>query len=91
MGDDYSDFLKKAEIYFFRIRRKIISVFFVFLIGAVLGGVNYQKIVQFLFSSFKFQDASLVLSSPSQIIGLVFSISFFVGIFSTFFIVFSPS
>jgi len=77
-------FLKTAEFYFFKIRNRLLRVVFVFLLGAVLGMIFYQKIFQFLISCFNFQQTSLVLTSPSQAISLILSVGFLTGVLLAF-------
>ena len=76
--------LKTAEVYFLKIRSLLIQVFFVFFLGAILGMVFYQKIFQFLISCFNFQQTSLVLTSPSQVISLILSVGFLTGVLLSF-------
>ena len=77
-------FLKTAEFYFLKIRNRLLRVVFVFLLGAILGMIFYQKIFQFLISCFNFQQTSLVLTSPSQAVSLILSVGFLTGILVSF-------
>jgi len=81
MGEEI---LKTAEFYFLKMRKRLLRVVFVFLLGAVLGTVFYQKIFQFLVSCFNFQQTSLVLTSPSQAISLILSVGFLTGVLIAF-------
>lgn len=78
------EILKTAELYFLKIRNRLLRVVFVFLLGAILGIVFYQKIFQFLTSLFNFQQTSLVLTSPSGAISLILSVGFLTGVLISF-------
>ena len=78
------DLLKTAGYYFLKMRNRLLRVVFVFLLGAILGMIFYQKIFQFLVSRFNFQQTSLVLTSPSQAISLILSVGFLTGVLISF-------
>jgi len=77
------DLLKTAG-YFLKMRNRLLRVVFVFLLGAILGIIFYQKIFQFLVARFNFQQTSLVLTSPSQVFSLILSVGFLTGVLISF-------
>lgn len=76
--------LKNMEVYLWRIRKEILKVLLVFAGGFLLGVIFYQKILGIISSLFNFQQTSLILTSPSQVIGLILSVGFFTGILVSF-------
>jgi sec-independent protein translocase protein TatC len=78
------NFLINYSSHFREIRRRLMAVILVFLLGNVFGMVFYQKILRLILSFFLFQETSLILTSPSQMISLILSLGFFTGIVVAF-------
>lgn len=76
--------MENAEVYFWKIRKEILKILVIFVVGFLAGAVFYQKILSIVFSFFNFRQTSLVLTSPGQAISLILSVGFFSGILISF-------
>ncbi len=70
----------KYRPYLLELRLQVFIIFVIFIVGAIFGLVNSQKIVDFILGLYNFKNVSIITTSPYQYISLTFTVSFIVGI-----------
>lgn len=78
--------LNKINVYFpflIEIRRRVITIFLVFSVAAIVGVVFYEKIVLFFISLLDLKGATIIFTSPFEYMNLSVNCGVVVGIIIT--------
>lgn len=77
---DFREFADKFQPYLFELRKHIIVIIALFVVGCVVGLFFSQSILYFVLSLFHFDGIKIITTSPYQFIDITFSISFLLGL-----------
>jgi sec-independent protein translocase protein TatC len=77
MTDDVLDLIVK---YFTEIRKKLLIAVVMFLIGAVIGAINYQRILEFFLTVYDLDKINIVYTSPYQSINIAMNSALLSGL-----------
>jgi sec-independent protein translocase protein TatC len=68
------------ESYWLEIRKRLITVVVAFVVGAVIGILKYQQILNAIISGFNLDNVNIVLTSPYQFVNLAVGSALTMGI-----------
>lgn len=82
--DDFEAAYDKYFPFIAEIRNRLFFLAAIFLISAIIGFANYQRIVTFILNLFDFTGVNVVFTSPFQFINLAISAGIFTGFLTVF-------
>lgn len=77
--EELTEFYIKYRPYLLELRMQLFIIIVIFIIGALIGLLNSQKIVDLILGLYNFKGVSIITTSPYQYISLTFTVSFIVG------------
>lgn len=83
-SDTIRQIINNYSPYFKEIKRRLLFIFYAFLIGTLVGFGFYEDIIKFLIGSLSLRGVNIVFTSPFQFINLAISTGVATGLVVTF-------
>lgn len=83
-SDTIRQIINNYSPYFKEIKRRLLFIFYTFLIGTLVGFGFYEDIIKFLIGSLSLKGVNIVFTSPFQFINLAISTGVATGLVVTF-------
>jgi sec-independent protein translocase protein TatC len=80
LREEYQRFLP----FIYEVRKRLLIIVSVFVIGSVLGFLYYEKVVRFILGLFNLDGVNIVFTSPFQFINLAMTSGFLTGLLFVF-------
>lgn len=81
---DFEQLVARYLPFILEIRKRLFFVVAIFLIAAIIGFINYERVVQVLLELFAFKGVNIVFTSPFQFISLAVNIGVLLGMIVIF-------